>query len=43
MVYSEFGTGDFAFAGTVISEHVIDGSGGYARGPERALLSELLF
>ena len=33
---------DFGFATTVVDE-LLDGSKGYARGPERALLSALLF
>lgn len=43
MAYSEFGTGDRFFSPTMLAENLVDENGGYARGPERALLSALLF
>jgi len=35
--------GDFGFGGTVLAEDIVDAGRGYASGPERALMSALLF
>ena len=45
MAYNEFGNGDEQFRGrgVGIAEHLIDSERGYAQGPERALMSALLF
>lgn len=45
MAYNEFGNGDEGFRGRGlgIAEHLIDCERGYAKGPERALMSALLF
>jgi hypothetical protein len=45
MAYSEFGAGfDYQnCAETLIIENLVDNERGYARGPERALMSALLF
>jgi len=44
MAFSDFGGGNGSVSGsTVIVDELVDGSTGYAKGPERALMSALLF
>lgn len=42
MAYSEFGSEGSVSAGSLVDE-LLESEGGFARGPERALLSALLF